>query len=546
MMIVSPVEQTTSPAIRPDTRAGVAYDAFISYSHALDKPIASALQSVIQTLGKPWWRRRVSRVFRDDTSLSATPGLWPSIEQALISSRFLLLLASPESAKSKWVAREVASWLEHKQSDTLLIGLTAGDLSWDEELSDFRQLANPSLPAVLRGQFKNEPLWIDLRDARAAGQVLGKTNQAFLSSCAGIVAAIRNLPKEDVLSEEVTQQRRNLMWARGAVLTLLLLTAAAIWQAHRATVAQHLAETQRDRAQRMLNQVVATADRSVLALSLRLQEDASRADRIDWPTPPIIPHEPGVDGPDHTLKDALEQTKRSTKLLANGEDVGALRFAEAAVAILEAGADRRSRDPGWQLARLGAYDQIAQVAVRMNDTSTASAALSTALNIAEKLAKDDPAEIKWQQGLAAFHQELGDLALNTNHLAEAEGHYTTALELRTNMVQMPDASSEARREQAVATERLGNLSMARKMPEQAARQYRESAAILEALVASSPSNTEFQRDLAVSYQHLADALTAASRLEEALSWLQRDIDVAQKLSEIDRGNLLWQHDLASS
>ena len=68
------------------------YDAFISYSHAKDKPIAAALQSVIQKLGKPWYRRRGLRVFRDDTSLSATPQLWPSIEQALSESRFLLLL----------------------------------------------------------------------------------------------------------------------------------------------------------------------------------------------------------------------------------------------------------------------------------------------------------------------------------------------------------------------------------------------------------------------------------------------------------------------
>jgi hypothetical protein len=34
------------------------YDAFISYSHAKDKPIASPLQSAIQRLGKPWYRRR--------------------------------------------------------------------------------------------------------------------------------------------------------------------------------------------------------------------------------------------------------------------------------------------------------------------------------------------------------------------------------------------------------------------------------------------------------------------------------------------------------
>jgi hypothetical protein len=59
-----------------------AIDAFVSYSHAKDKPVAAALQSVIQRLGKPWYRRRALRLFRDDSSLSATPGLWPSIEQS--------------------------------------------------------------------------------------------------------------------------------------------------------------------------------------------------------------------------------------------------------------------------------------------------------------------------------------------------------------------------------------------------------------------------------------------------------------------------------
>jgi len=44
------------------------YDAFISYSHALDKPAAAALQSVIQKLGKPWYRRRALRLRWDDSA----------------------------------------------------------------------------------------------------------------------------------------------------------------------------------------------------------------------------------------------------------------------------------------------------------------------------------------------------------------------------------------------------------------------------------------------------------------------------------------------
>src|SRR5438093_13413251 len=120
----------------------MAYDAFISYSHAKDKPIAAALQSKVQTLGKPWYRRRALRVFRDDTSLSATPSLWPAIEQALGQSRFLILLASPDAAASRWVDKEVAFWLERKSIDTLLVALTDGPPAWDETAGAFERRAD--------------------------------------------------------------------------------------------------------------------------------------------------------------------------------------------------------------------------------------------------------------------------------------------------------------------------------------------------------------------------------------------------------------------
>jgi MTH538 TIR-like domain (DUF1863) len=113
------------------------YDAFISYSHAQDKPVAAALQTAVQRLGKPWYRRRALRIFRDDTSLSATPHLWPSIEEALARSRYLILLVSPQSAASQWVGKEIAYWLEHKNIDTLLLALTEGELAWDGAADDF-------------------------------------------------------------------------------------------------------------------------------------------------------------------------------------------------------------------------------------------------------------------------------------------------------------------------------------------------------------------------------------------------------------------------
>ena len=78
------------------------YDAFVSYSHAKDKPIAAALQRAVQTLGKPWYQRRALRVFRDDTSLSATPHLWPTIEQALAIAEALARDGKLTAAQQNW------------------------------------------------------------------------------------------------------------------------------------------------------------------------------------------------------------------------------------------------------------------------------------------------------------------------------------------------------------------------------------------------------------------------------------------------------------
>jgi hypothetical protein len=242
-------EQPAGAATGRDSRAPVAYDAFISYSHAKDKPTATALQSVVQKLGKAWYRRRALRVFRDDTSLSATPHLWPSIEQALSQSRFLILLASPEAAASRWVGQEIAFWLDHNSADTVLIALTDGELDWDEAAGDFHWSEATPLPTAFKNRFVSEPRWIDLRPCRDDGAPRGAE---FMGLAADFAAAIRGIPKEDLLSEEVRQQRRARTLAGTAVTALAALLAVAGWQWQEARFQRNEAQLQRDHARTQL------------------------------------------------------------------------------------------------------------------------------------------------------------------------------------------------------------------------------------------------------------------------------------------------------
>lgn len=213
----------------------MSYDAFISYSHAADGRLAPALQSVMHHFAKPWYRLRAVRIFRDQTSLSATPQLWASIEAALAESRFFILLASPESAASDWVRKEVDYWLAHKSASTLLLVLTDGDIVWDPSVNDFGWPASTALPANLSRAFPAEPRFSDLRQAKAE-QDLTVHNLKFLDAVADLSAAIRGLSKDEVVGEDVRQHRVTKRWEWGIGTALVALTLLAVAYAYEASV----------------------------------------------------------------------------------------------------------------------------------------------------------------------------------------------------------------------------------------------------------------------------------------------------------------------
>src|SRR5918993_5076594 len=237
-----------------------AYDAFISYSHAADGKLAPELETALQRFAKPWYRLRALHLFRDQTSLSATPGLWPAIEAALQGSRYFLLLASPEAAQSRWVQQEVAWWLEHKSPQTLLIALTDGKIVRHPGAKDFdwSEAGTTALPPTLKGVFVENPLWVDFRLAKGQ-EHLSTKNPEFQNVLAALAAPLRNIPKENLIGEDVRQHRRALLLARGAALVLVVLLIAAIGAAFFARSQQVEAETQRDEAQRQTTIALARA-----------------------------------------------------------------------------------------------------------------------------------------------------------------------------------------------------------------------------------------------------------------------------------------------
>jgi hypothetical protein len=209
------------------------FRAFVSYSHA-DTVAARRLQRRLETYRVP--RRladrvapmgaaqgRVGPVFRDREDLPASADLSEAVKHALARSQALIVLCSPDAARSLWVAREIQLFRSIHPDRPVLAALIRGS---PEE----------AFPAELRRDGA-EPLAADFRRA-GDGRKL-----AFLK----VVAGILGIPLDELIQRDgQRRQRRVAAVMAAAVAAIVVLGATTIV----AVEARREAELQRAEAQR--------------------------------------------------------------------------------------------------------------------------------------------------------------------------------------------------------------------------------------------------------------------------------------------------------
>jgi WD40 repeat protein len=204
------------------SRGSPGYDAFMSYSHELDGRLAPFLQHEVERFATPWYRVRSARVFRDNANLSANNALWESITDALGASKWFIVLASPEAARSPWVDREVSWWLANRQADHILIALTSGQLHWSDRAS-----STYVLPPALRAAAPSEPRWVDLRPLRHVKK-LDRREPRATDAVADLAATIREIPKDELVGAHIRYHRRAMRLLFGGIAGLVVLLALTL------------------------------------------------------------------------------------------------------------------------------------------------------------------------------------------------------------------------------------------------------------------------------------------------------------------------------
>jgi len=148
------------------------YDAFISYRHTYpDILIAEKLHKLLETYKTPHHlvqqgkRRGLSRVFRDKEELPTSSDLNSDIDRALQQSRFLIVICSPRTPKSKWVKSEINRFKELHGNDKILAILIEGepDQAFPKEIFGVDQTIGEKNGSQYEINKVTEPLAADVR-----------------------------------------------------------------------------------------------------------------------------------------------------------------------------------------------------------------------------------------------------------------------------------------------------------------------------------------------------------------------------------------------
>ena len=480
------MESDRSRHARPAAAASAAslplrYFAFLSYSHQ-DEATARWLHDALerfqvpaglvgQTTENGMIPARLSPIFRDRHELAASQDLGAEINEALATSRFLIVLCSPAAANSRWTNAEIERFKRLRPEGCILAAIIAGE-PFASDLPG--REAEECLPPALRLRYdrrgrstgkRAEPLAADLREG-GDGRRLGLLK---------IVAGLLGIGLDDLVQREALRRQRRLAWTAAASLTGMIVASSL---AIAALQARDAARDQRREAESLVGFMLGDL-RSKL-------EPLGRLDVLDSVGARALRYYQGQDK--GSLSDeALAQRSRALTLMGEiankrGDLDGALRLYREAFAGT---AEALRRDPDDPQRLFDHAQNVFWVGY-----------------------------IDWQRG----------------RLAEAERAFRAYKALARRLLAIDPDKPEWRLESKYADTNLGTVLMQQHRFEEAAQVFEQSLATAEALAANEPNNAAYQSALIEALAWLAGARASEGRLEEALAQRERQLALLQLLT----------------
>jgi tetratricopeptide (TPR) repeat protein len=521
------------------------YFAFLSYSHK-DEELASWLHRELEDFRVPAnlvgrltengaVPRRLTPIFRDAHELAAADDLGMEIVAAIAASQFLIVLCSPDAARSHWTNAEIEAFKRSRPEGCVLAAIAAGE-PFASDIPGREQ--EECFPPALRQKFdrrgrptgkRAEPLAADLR-ADGESRRLGLIK---------LVAGMLGVGLDDLLQRENTRRQRRLA---GLAAASLIGMTVAIALAVTAIQARDSARDQRREAEGLVAFMLGDLKDKL--------EPIGRLDALDGVGARVLDYYSKQDSSE--LSDAaLLQRARALSLMG---EVASLRgdlntaqrlYREAADGTAEA----VRRDPG-DPQRLFDHAQnvyyFGDLAARRGAFDGAEAAFRDYRRLADRMVEIQPDNLKWRMEVQYAEANLGIVLLSQRRFADAARQFDGALRTIQAVAAVDPDNGDYEKSVAESLAWLADSELAEGKLDSAIRHRRQQVALLERLAEQPAADVEYQQKLIPARQGLGHLLALTGDIAGALAQLQASVAGADALLPKEPDNTRWSDFAASA
>lgn len=513
------------------------YRAFVSYSHA-DAAWAGWLHRQLEGYRVPSRLRgssgehgplpdRLTPIFRDREELASAGALGPQIEAALAESEALIVVCSPEAARSRWVDAEILAFKRKSQGARIYALIVSGE----PNAGDARECFPPSLrfeiePDGTLGTRPTEPIAADVR--------AGKDGKSL--ALLKILSGLLGVPL-DTLRQREAQRRHRRMAALTALATVVMLVTSFL--AVQAVIARHAAERRQKQAEQLVGFMLGDLNEKLTQVS--------RLDILEAVNDQAMAYFESLPATDVT-DEALEQRAKALQKIGSvrvdqGQLPKALDAYHAADRLLRPLALAAPKNVPRQLAYADVLSWIGMALWYQGDLDAAQASFDAAGRVLEQTRAIAPANATLLYQLATLDNNIGHILESRGRIAEATAHYQRMLDASRRLAVIDASNLAWQNELGLAHNNLAKMALLRGDLPGAVAGYREDLRIEETLARRDPrDNTQAERRL-ISQATVGRTLALAGDLNGGIAALSSATQEAERLLSGSRDSTLFQEDV---
>ena len=511
------------------------YKAFISYSWA-DAAWGNWLQKAIETYRTPAALvgkdgalgpvpARLHPLFKDREEEAAGASIGAAVEAALAASEFLIVVCSPNSAKSKWVDRELAWFKTHRDPAKVLALIVDGSPGSGGENECFpAALTHHIAPDLtITGDPTDHPL---AADARESGD--GK-RKARLK----IAAALLGVGLDELVRRDDRRRAQRVRAVVGGSLALALAMSALALAAVRA----------RDEADFQRAESDGLVEFMLTDLRERL-EPVGRLDALDVVGQRALKYYAGQKA-SKLDADALGRRARALHLVGEVSNIrgdsaaGLTAFREAAATTGE----QLARDPN-NPQRIFDHAQsvfwVGYIAYERGETKEAEAQFREYKRLADRLVAIDPKKPEWQMEVSYAENNLGVLLYEQGRYTEAEPAFMRALAMVEKVAARAKADAARQIEVGLAINWLGKARTALFKSVEALALHQREIGLYEAVLQRDPGNSQAKWPMAIAWQHIGQLEELQGQPKRAFKAYGTSMALMSQLRALEPTNSEWR------